>query len=64
MYYDFTSDELEIIMHCRKTLLFWENSTWVKKEGDEDFDIPVGYYDVAEIYKLVGIYIQNYLYAI
>ena len=29
--YDFTSEELEIIMHSRKTLLFWKDSTWVKK---------------------------------
>ena len=33
--YDFTSDELELIMHSRKTLLFWQDSTWIKKEGDE-----------------------------
>ena len=31
LYYDFTSDELELIMHSRKTLLFWQDSTWVKK---------------------------------
>ena len=31
-------------------------------KGDEDFDIPMGCYDVAEICKLVGIYIQNKLY--
>ena len=61
LYYDFTSDELEIIMHSRKTLLFWKNSTWVKKEGDEDFDIPMGCYDGAEICELVGTYIQNKL---
>ena len=48
-------------MHSRKTLLFWQDSTWVKKEGDEDFDITMGCYDVAEIYKLVGIYIKNKL---
>ena len=61
MYYDFTSDELESIMHSRKTLLFWQDSTWVKKEGDEDFNIPMGCYDGAEICELVGIYIQNKL---
>ena len=61
LYYDFTCDELEIIMHSRKTLLFWQDSTWVKKEGDEDFDIPMGCYDGAEICELVGIYIQNKL---
>ena len=31
LYYGFTSDELEFIMHSRKTLLFWKGSTWVKK---------------------------------
>ena len=48
-------------MHSRKTLLFWQDCTWVKKEGDEDFDIPMGRYDGAEICELVGIYIQNKL---
>ena len=48
-------------MNSRKTLLFWQNSSWVKKEGDEDFDIPMGCYDGAGICKLVGIYILNKL---
>ena len=61
LYYDFTSDELEMIMHSRKTLLFWQDSTWVKKEGDEDFDIPTAGYDGAEKCELIGIYIQNKL---
>ena len=33
----------------------------LKKEGDEDFDIPMGCYDGAEICRLVGISIQNKL---
>ena len=49
LYYDFSSDELEIIMHSRKTLLFRQDSTWIKKEGNEDFDITMGCYDGAEI---------------
>ena len=61
MYYDFTSDELKIIMSSRKTLLFWQDGTWVKKESDEDLDIPIGCYAGAEICELVGIYIQNKL---
>ena len=48
-------------MHPRKTLLFWQDSTWVKKKGHEDFDIPVGCYDGAAICELVGIYSQNKL---
>ena len=41
--------------------MFWQDSTWVKKEGHEDFDIPMGCYDGTEICELVGIYIQNKL---
>ena len=39
--------------------MFWQDSAWLKKEGDEGFDIPMGCYDGVEICKLVGIYIQN-----
>ena len=46
-------------MHSRKILLFWQNSAKVKKEGNEDFDIPMGCYDGAEIWELVGTFIQN-----
>ena len=42
--------------------MFWQDSTWVKKEGDEDFDIQMRCYDGAKICELVGIYIQNKLY--
>ena len=38
-------------------LSFWQDSNWVKKECNDDFDIPMGCYDGAEICKLVGIYI-------
>ena len=46
-------------MHSRKTLFFWQDSTWVKKEGNEDFDIPMECYDGPEICELVGIYVEN-----
>ena len=48
-------------MHSRKTFLFWKNRFWVNKEGNEDFDIRMGYYDGADICELVGTYIQNKL---
>ena len=61
MKHDFTSDELEIIMRSRKTRLVCQYSNWVKKKGYEDFDIPMGCHDGAEVWELVGIYIQNKL---
>ena len=60
-HYNFTPDKLEIVLHSRKALLFWNQSTWVKKYGNEDFDIPIGCYDGAKICQLVGIYIQSKL---
>ena len=45
------------LYYSRKTILFWQNKTWDKKESDENFDIPMECYDGPEICKLVGIYI-------
>ena len=61
MLYDFNSDELEIIIHSRKTLWFWQDSAWFKKESNEDFGIPMRCHDGVEMCKLVGIYIQDKL---
>ena len=47
-------DEIEIIKHCRKNLLFYKDETWVKKINS-DFDVPMGAYDSAEISELCGI---------
>ena len=44
-----------IINHSRKSLIFHENEPWVKKEGKEDFDVPKGSNDGAEISELVGL---------
>ena len=36
-------------MHARKTLIFEGTTPWIKKSGDEDFDIPISCFDGAEI---------------
>ena len=56
-----TDKELNIIMHSRKTLLFLEKEPWTKKVGDQDFDVPMGCYEGAEVCQLVGSYILNKL---
>ena len=46
-----------IINHSRKSLIFHENEPWVKKEGNEDFDVTMGSNDgggEGEISELVG----------
>ena len=48
---------IHIIMQSRKTLLFNEKKRWVKRCGDEDFDVPMGCYNGAEVCELVGSYL-------
>ena len=47
-------DKVEIIKHCRKTLLYYEDSVWIKKGEGGNFDVSIGAYDGAEICELVG----------
>ena len=56
---DITEKEYSIIMHSRKTLLFQNSKPWVKKYGNEDFDVPMGCYDGPEICELVRSFILN-----
>ena len=49
-------DIINIIMHCRKSLLFCENNKWVKKSGAQ-FDVTMGSFDGAEICELVGLFL-------
>ena len=42
---DITKAEYSIIMHSRKILLFQNSKPWMKKDGNEDFDVPMGCYD-------------------
>ena len=48
------TDKVEIIKHCRKTLLYYEDSVWIKKGEGGNFDVSIGAYDGAEICELVG----------
>ena len=43
-------------MQARRTLLFNNGEPWVKKVGNEEFDVAMGCFDRAEICELVGIY--------
>ena len=51
--------DLSIIMQSRQTLLFYDKKPWVKKTETENFDVPMGCYDGAEVCGLVGCYILN-----
>ena len=53
------SDE-EMIFYCRKCFLFLEGQPW-KQIGMENFDVPMGSYDGAELCELVGLYLLHRL---
>ena len=38
---DITDEEYSLIMHSRNILLFQNSELWVKKDGNEDFDVPM-----------------------
>ena len=57
-------EDVRIIDHSRKSLLFHENEPWKKKKMESCFDVTMGRYDGAEICELVGIYILIRLTAI
>ena len=48
-------DEEDLIMACKKSVLFNNGKVWTKK--DKDFDVTMGAQDGAEIAELTGIYL-------
>ena len=54
-------NDLRIINHCCKSLLFSDNKTWKNKMTDSCFDVIMGSFDGAETCELVGLYIQSKL---
>jgi len=56
-----SEEDVETIMHSRKTLLFDKDETWVKRGDSPMFDVAMGCYDGAEVCELVGLYILHKL---
>ena len=46
---EITDKDINLIMQARKTLLFNEDIPCVKKEGNENFDVPMGCFDGTEL---------------
>ena len=59
-YTDITDEEIEIILACRKPILSDNYRTWVKSHVD-NFGVPMGAYDSAQVADLIGIYILDTL---
>ena len=56
---EISDNDLNIIMHSRKCLLFSSQEQWVKKDGNELFDVTMGSFDGAEVCELVGLYLLS-----
>ena len=58
---DISEEDLEIIMLARKTLLFHKEEPWTKRNNEDDFDVPMGSYDGAEVCELIGAFMLDEL---
>ena len=59
-YDDITSEERNIIIHAKNSILVHKHQSWQKK-GDTTFDVTMGSYDGAETCKLVGSFLLSQL---
>ena len=60
-YTKISKEDIRLIYHCRKSLLFFNDEAWKKKDTDSSFDVIMGSFDGAEVCELIGIYIQSLL---
>ena len=57
-----TADQREIIIHSKRSLLYFKGSPWVKQQNP-DFDVGMGSFDGAECADLVGLFLLSQLQA-
>ena len=60
-YTKISKEDIRLIYHCRKSLLFFKDEAWKKKDRDSSFDVTMGSFDRDELCELIGIYIQSLL---
>ena len=60
-YTEISVENLRIIKHCRKLLLYNNYEPWKKKDRGSCFDVTMGSYNGAEICELVGMYLLSLL---
>ena len=51
-----SKSDKNVIFQARKSLLFFDNSHWIKKKNS-NFDVPMGSYDGAEVCDLCGLFL-------
>ena len=58
-YVEISDSHLNIIKQARATLLFHQGEPWIKQNDTDDFDVPMGSYDGAEVCELIGTYMLS-----
>jgi len=53
-----SKDTINLIHHCRNSILFCNGKPWVKKSGSH-FDVAMGSFEGAEICELVDLFLLN-----
>ena len=59
-YVNIDDDTTNLIMHCRKFVLFGDDSRWTKT-NDNLFDVTMGSYNGTQICELIGLYLLHEL---
>ena len=53
--------DIDIIMHCLKSLLFDNETAWTKKYHGNMFDVTMASFDGVEVCELIGLFLPNNL---
>ena len=56
-----TKHEIDLIYHTKKSLLFANDTTWVKSSQKTNFDVTMGSFDGAETCELIGLFLLHEL---
>ena len=57
---DIPSEDIDLIMHTKLSILISGGDTWVKR-GQDPFDVGMGSYDGAEVAELCGLFLLSQL---
>ena len=57
-------DDIKIILHARRSILYHDGEPWIKRNGDGDFDVTMGSNDGAEVCELVGLFLLSQIHRI
>ena len=60
-YSNISQQEVDMVLHARRSLLFDGQNTWVKRSSGGAFDVTMGSFDGAEVCQLVGAFLLTKL---